>query len=119
MNSKRHHIANDLIPGDIFHPGVFLAEELEYRGIKQAELARLIEVTRSDVSLVVNGRRNITIAFAIKLEKALGIKAETWMNLQMRYEVDLMRKRVAEELKTVKASAKKKATIRTAILHTA
>jgi len=95
MNSILHTVnAGDLIPGDVFHPGVFLADEIAYRGIKQAELARMLGISRPELSLVINGRRNMTIALAIKLEEALDIKAETWMNLQMRYEIDRARKRL-------------------------
>jgi HTH-type transcriptional regulator/antitoxin HigA len=113
--TKEKRIANDMIPGDIFHPGHFLAEEIEYRGIKQIELAKLLDISRSEMSLVINGKRNMTIQMAIKLEKALGIKAETWMNFQMGYEINLMRKRMADELKKIKIPAKKKTVIRTAI----
>ncbi|MGQ3014868.1 MAG: HigA family addiction module antitoxin [Flavobacteriales bacterium] len=97
MNSILHTAeAGDIIPGDVFHPGVFLADEIAYRGIRQADLARMLGISRPELSLVINGRRNMTIALAIKLEEALDIKAETWMNLQMRYEIDRTRKRLAE-----------------------
>ena len=102
--NKKIHIAHtdEPAPGDVFHPGIILAEELEYRGMKQAGLARLLELNRSDISLVINGRRNMTITLALKLEKALDIPAETWMNLQMRYEIDRARKRITEPTKTAK-----------------
>lgn len=98
MNNNIVHTAPaaDIVPGDVFHPGVFLADEIGFRGIKQAELARMLGITRPELSLVINGRRNMTISLAMKLEETLDIKAETWMNLQMRYEVDRARKRLAD-----------------------
>jgi len=115
--AKEKRIANEMIPGDVFHPGYFLAEEIGYRGIKQIELARLLDISRSEINLVIRGKRNMTIQLAIKLEKILDIKAETWMNFQMGYEINLMRKRMADELKKVKIPAKKKAVLQTAIAH--
>lgn len=114
--SKEVTTAN-LLTGEIFPPGYFLAEELEARDMTQSELARQLGISRSEVSLVINGKRNITVSLALKLEKVLGISAETWMNFQMGYEITLMRKQYAEELKKTKISAQKKAALRMAIAH--
>jgi addiction module HigA family antidote len=110
--AKKTMIANDLIPADIFHPGDIIYEEMKYRGMSQKDLAEALGLSKSEMSLIINGKRNVTVALAVKLEKVFGVKAETWMNLQMGYEINLMRKRMAEELKMAKVSSKKKASIR-------
>lgn len=43
------------------------------------------------VSETINEKRNITPEFALKLEAALGISAEFWMNVQAAYEYDILR----------------------------
>lgn len=74
----------------IIHPGETLAEILEDRGMSQKELAIRTGVTEKHVSTVINGQKNISTSFAKKLEYALGIEAEFWINLQKNYERELL-----------------------------
>lgn len=37
---------------------------------------------------IINGKRNLTPELAVRLEDALGIKAEFWMKYQVSYEID-------------------------------
>ncbi len=92
MNKHVKTAANSLIAGDVFHPGEFLNEEMEIRGIKQVDLAKELGLSKTEINLVVKGKRGITVPLAINLENVLGISAETWMNLQVKYEIDLLRK---------------------------
>lgn len=39
-----------------------------------------------DISTIISGQENISSSFANKLEYALGIEKEFWMNLQANYE---------------------------------
>ena len=87
-------IANDMIPGDIFHPGEFIKDELEARGLSQQELADKMKVSKSEISLVINGHRDINVKLAILLEKALGIDAEVWMNLQVKYDIYKVKRKI-------------------------
>lgn len=114
---ESNKMAYYLFLGDIFSPGYFLAEELEAREMTQSELARQLGISRSEVSLVINGKRNITVSLALKLEKVLGIAAETWINFQIGYEINLIRKHYLDELEKTKVSAKKKAALRRAIVN--
>ena len=90
--------AHEMIPGDVFHPGEFLLDELEARGMKQVQLAEQLGLSKSEVSLIVNGKRNITVHVAVMLEKVLGISAETWMDLQVRYDINLVKLKMAKSL---------------------
>lgn len=78
-------IANNLIPFEPTHPGEFLREELECRGITQSSLARQVGVKVSLLNELINGKRDFTIEYAMMIEAALGIDADFWINLQSAY----------------------------------
>lgn len=79
-------IANNIIPSDPTHPGVFLREEIECRGITQKKLAEEIGIKVSLLNELVNGKRDFTIQYALLIEAALGIDADFWMNQQASYD---------------------------------
>lgn len=73
----------------IIHPGETLKEVLEEREMSQRELAMRTDVTETHVSNVVNCQKAISVAFAKKLEYALGVDAGFWINLQANYDKEL------------------------------
>lgn len=73
----------------IIHPGETLKEILEERGMSQRELAVRTDVTEPHVSSVVNCQKAISVSYAKKLEYALGIDANFWINLQANYDKEL------------------------------
>ena len=54
----------------------------------QRQLSDLTGIKPSVLSETINGKRAVSKSVAIALEKALGIQAEIWMNLQNQYELD-------------------------------
>lgn len=80
--------ANQMVPGDIFHPSEIILEEMEAQNIKQVDLVRISGFNKSTISLFLKGERGITIPMAIMLEKALNIPAEFWLRLQKNYELN-------------------------------
>ena len=91
---------NDITPGDVFHPGEIVKDEMEARGIKQADIVVVSGFNKSFISLFLKGERNININLAIALETILSIKAEFWIRLQKQYEmnkelIELRQKRLA------------------------
>lgn len=74
----------------IIHPGETLKEVLEDRGMTQLELSIRTGVTPKHISTIVSGEKNISASFAKKLEYALNIDAEFWMNLQTAYDKELI-----------------------------
>ena len=68
-------------------PGEYLAEEIEARGISQKELARCMGRPVNTINEIINGKKAITAATALELEKALGVPAHVWVNLQGQYEL--------------------------------
>lgn len=73
----------------IIHPGETLKEVLEERNMSQQELALRTGMTPKHISTVLNCEKNISVSFAKKLEYALNIDAEFWMNLQNQYDKEL------------------------------
>lgn len=110
--SKVKKSANEMIPGDIFHPGEFIKDELEARQLSQQDLADKMKVSKSEISLVVHGHRDINVKLAILLEKALGIDAEIWMNLQVKYDIDKVKRRMQKSIRTSKLPQAKKAKLK-------
>ena len=74
----------------IIHPGDTLKEILEERDMSQKELSLRTGFSGKHISTVLNGENNISVSFAKKLEYALNIDAEFWMNLQNQYDKELI-----------------------------
>ena len=68
------------------HPGgVVLDECIEPLGLTITEAAQALGVTRVTLSELVNGRRGISPEMAIRLSKAFGGSAESWLIQQAQY----------------------------------
>ena len=70
------------------HPGELIKDELKERNLTQKELSEMTGIKPSVLSETINGKRSVSLNVAIALEKALGISAEVWMNLQTQYDLD-------------------------------
>ncbi len=82
---------NELRSPVAFHPGEFLLEEVEERGLKKTDLAKSIGMLPGNLSELFKGKRNINARIAVKLEIALGISAEYWLGLQSAYDLTIAR----------------------------
>ncbi|MGB6064104.1 MAG: HigA family addiction module antitoxin [Desulfomonilaceae bacterium] len=84
------------------HPGEMLLEEfLEPMGLTQSELADAIHVPYQRINEIVNGRRGITPATALRLVKFFGTSADFWMNIQLRWDLCRAQQSEREALKTI------------------
>ncbi len=63
------------------HPGEFLRDELNVRGLSESELAAAIGLPELLVSEIVAGVRGITPETARELATAFGTSAQIWINL--------------------------------------
>lgn len=71
------------------HPGRILRQEfLEPAGITQYRLAKATGLSQVQIGNILRGRRGITAETALRLERALGMSAQTWMNLQTLYDLE-------------------------------
>jgi addiction module HigA family antidote len=78
-----------------FHPGEYIQEEIDERGMSQRELARQMGRPYQSINEILNGRKAVTAETALDLERVLGGNAETWFNLQMIYDLTIARGRRA------------------------
>jgi antitoxin HigA-1 len=74
------------------HPGETVRYDcLESLGLTVTEGAKVLGVTRQALNNLVNGKRGISPEMAIRLSEAFGSSAETWLRMQLDY--DLVRAR--------------------------
>ena len=83
------------------HPGEFLREILEERGISQAQFARAIDVAPMRISHVVRGTRPVTAELALLFGRAFGQSPQYWLNLQTAYDLKLAERSIGKRLKSV------------------
>jgi antitoxin HigA-1 len=70
------------------HPGeIIKADCLNPLELSVTEGAKVLRVTRQTLSNLVNGRAGVSPEMAIRLEKAFGGDAETWLRLQMNFDI--------------------------------
>ena len=81
----------ELIPSIATHPGWLLNRELKAREIKQKEFAYDICMQPTMLNEILKEKRAITTEIALSLEKALDIPAKFWMDLQIQYDIDVVR----------------------------
>ena len=82
MNKK------ELTPFVATHPGERIRDELKERRLTQKKLAEQTGIKPSVLSETINGKRSVSLSVAVPLEKAFGIPAEIWMNLQTQHDLD-------------------------------
>jgi addiction module HigA family antidote len=92
------------------HPGEVLLEDfMKPLGLSQYRLAKDIGVTPIRISQIVNGQRAITVDTAMRLARYFGTSAEVWLNLQIRYDLEVaekqLRKRIIREVKVLQQHA--------------
>ena len=70
------------------HPGLSVRHDcLEPLNLSITEAAKRLGISRKQLSGVVNGRSGISPGMAIRLDKAFGGGAETWLRLQAAYDL--------------------------------
>jgi addiction module HigA family antidote len=75
------------------HPGrVVRYDCLEPLGLSVTAGAKVLGVTRQALNNVVNGKSAISPEMAIRLTKAFGSTAETWLRMQLAYDLAAARK---------------------------
>ena len=84
------------------HPGEMLLEEfLKPLGISQRKLADAIYIPYRQVNEIVNERRRVTPAIALRLTRYLGMSVGFWMNLQMAWDLYYAARDEAEMLSEI------------------
>lgn len=90
---------NNYNPTEIIHPGASLDEVLRALNMTQAELAKRTDRPIKTINEIVNGTAAITPETAIQFERALGVSASFWNNLEKNYQEMRARFVMKEKLK--------------------
>ena len=85
------------------HPGEVLKHDfMEPFALSSNALARAIGVTPARINEIVRCRRGITAETALRLARYFGTDAQSWMNLQDRYELAVAERRVEDALAAIR-----------------
>lgn len=75
------------------HPGLIVRHDcLEPLGLSVTVGAKVLGVTRQALNNVVNGKSGISPEMSIRLSKAFGSTPETWLGMQVAYDLAAARK---------------------------
>ena len=89
------------------HPGLSVRHDcIEPLDLSITETAEILGVTRQTLNNLVNGKSGISPEMAIRLDKAFGGGAETWLRLQMAYDLAQARRHEGE-IKVKRVSRRK------------
>jgi len=76
------------------HPGQIVRHDcLEPLGLSVTAGAKVLGVTRQALNNVVNGKAGISPEMAIRLTKAFGSTPETWLQMQVAFDLAKVRKK--------------------------
>ena len=67
--------------------GIVRRQCLEPLGLTVTRAAQGLGVTRQALSELLNGRTGVSVDMAIRLSKAFGSTPETWLGMQMAYDL--------------------------------
>ena len=85
------------------HPGKMLRNEfLLPMKITQQQLADAIYVPFQRINELVNGKCGVTPSTSLRLAKFFGVSEDYWMNLQVRWDLHIVRKKEQEILEKIK-----------------
>lgn len=92
------------------HPGEVLMEDfLNPMGISRYRLAKSIGVPQRRIDEICAGKRAITADTALRLGRFFGTDAQSWMNLQTRYDLESAEILIASRLESEVTPLKKAA----------
>ena len=87
-------------PGEVLRDGV-----LDGTGITVTEAARQLGVTRAALSRILNGRAGISPDMAVRLGKWLDHSPESWLRMQMDYDLWQAQRRPRPSIRPLKRAA--------------
>lgn len=94
------HDWHPYVPTNIPVPGYTLRETLEALGMSQSKLASRTGLTLKHINQIIQGNAAISPGTAVALERATGVPASFWNNLEMQYQDHKVRTEEADELST-------------------
>ena len=84
---------------DPIHPGEILVEDfMRPLGIGTNKLARDLDVPPNRIGAIVNGTRSVTADTALRLGTYSRVSPETWLGLQIDYDLHVVRQRDGDRI---------------------
>jgi addiction module HigA family antidote len=84
------------------HPGELLREDIvPALGRSRVEIARLLGVSRQTLHAILTERAPVTPEMALRLGKLCGNGPELWLALQTRYDLERLRREMADEIDAI------------------
>jgi antitoxin HigA-1 len=81
------------------HPGEILREDyLIPLGLSANALSQALHVPASRINDIILERRGVTVDTAMRLVRYFGGDVQSWMNLQMTYEIKIVEKKKAKRI---------------------
>lgn len=81
------------------HPGEILSLEfMEPLGLSQYRLAKSISVPARRINEIVQGKRSISADTALRLSRHFGMSERFWLNLQVRFDLEVEKERLGARL---------------------
>ena len=81
------------------HPGEILQSEfLDELGITPYALAKNTGIDKGNLSRIINGKSAVTADTALRLGQFFGTSPDSWMNLQVRYDLEIARDRAMHRI---------------------
>jgi addiction module HigA family antidote len=85
------------------HPGEILKKDFMVpSGLSANALAMAIGVTAARVNEIVRGRRGISAGTALRLARYFGTDAQSWMNMQHQFELEMAEQRIGDQLDNIR-----------------
>jgi addiction module HigA family antidote len=80
------------VPYRPIHPGEILKDEVEARGLSVQQLADQMGIGYPELEEILHSRRPITSEIALLIEASMGLNADTLINMQTGYDMQVARK---------------------------
>lgn len=74
------------------HPGEFIRQAILPDELTVTDAAKILGVGRPALSTLLNGKASLSPEMALRIEKAFGVKMETLLRMQARYDAQQMRR---------------------------
>jgi addiction module HigA family antidote len=81
------------------HPGkILLHDFIEPMELTRYKVAKFTRVPQRRIDEICTGRRAITADTAMRLGRLFGMSAQTWMNLQSQYDLEVAEKELGDKI---------------------
>jgi len=84
------------------HPGEILLEEfIRPHGLSPGKTAARLHIARPRIEKLVRGQTPVTVDTALRLEKLFGASAQFWLSLQTRYDLEMAKRGLKDDIATI------------------